>query len=83
VKIADFLSYLAGLNIEVVADGEQLRLNDSQGALTPALRAELAEREARAEEDLGAVLAPIVYAEEQEAWYQQRYEVYRSVYRQS
>ncbi len=46
MKTVEFLSYLRGLDVQVFVDGERLRCNAPEGALTPALRAELAERKA-------------------------------------
>ena len=46
MKIVEFLSYLRGLDVQVVVDGDRLRCNAPEGALTPALRIELAERKA-------------------------------------
>jgi len=46
LKIVEFLSYLRGLDVQVFVDGDRLRCNAPEGALTPALRAELAERKA-------------------------------------
>jgi len=46
MKMVDFLAHLHSLDIEVIIDGEQLRVNAPQGALTSELRAELGERKA-------------------------------------
>ena len=44
MKTVDFLARLHSLDIEVIVDGEQLRVNAPQDTLTPELRAELGER---------------------------------------
>jgi amino acid adenylation domain-containing protein len=46
MKTPELLSYLRNLDVKLWSDGDRLRYNAPRGALTPALRAELAEHKA-------------------------------------
>ena len=46
LNTVEFLSYLRDLDIQVFVDGDRLRCNAPQGALTPELRDELRSRKA-------------------------------------
>ena len=55
MKTSQFLSYLHGLGITVVRQGERLNCRAPQGTLTPSLRAELTKRKAEILEFLSQV----------------------------
>lgn len=44
MKTTDFLSYLRNLDVKVYLEGDRLRVNGPKGAITPDIKAELAER---------------------------------------